>query len=530
MGSKKLKVWLPFLFAAVMAVGMAIGFKLREQTYGPLSFFKNNFNNNPLKEVVDLIQSKYVDKVAMDSVQTQTIEDLLSHLDPHSVYIPPIDVAMYNEDLQGNFEGIGVEFQIFNDTVNVVNVIDKGPAEKAGLQTGDKIIKVNDSITIAGKHLQPDDVRRILRGPKNSQVSVTILREGQLQKKIIQRGTIPLPSIDAAYMIAPTTGFIRISKFAESTYEEFMNALQNLQKQNMQKLILDIRGNGGGFLNEAVSIADEFLDDEKMIVYTQGEKVPRTEYRCQKPGLFEKGKIVVLIDETSASASEILSGALQDWDRATLIGRRTFGKGLVQQQFQLSNGGAVRLTVARYYTPLGRNIQKPYNKGKEQYEEELIERFHNGEVVIGDTSKPTGQAYKTPAGRIVYGGGGITPDIFVPFDTTAQPKVLTDLFLKGTLNNFAYHYFLNHKKTIASFRSPIDFYIQFNFTAADWTELSNYALRDSIYLNQLPAKAKDELLKKIPAFIARQQWQTEGYIQIANLSDAMITKALQVLQ
>jgi carboxyl-terminal processing protease len=203
---------------------------------------------------------------------------------------------------------------------------------------------------------------------------------------------------------------------------------------------------------------------------------------------------------------------------------------LVQQQFQLSNGGAVRLTVARYYTPLGRNIQKPYNKGKEQYEEELIERFHNGEVVIGDTSKPTGQAYKTPAGRIVYGGGGITPDIFVPFDTTAQPKVLTDLFLKGTLNNFAYHYFLNHKKTIASFRSPIDFYIQFNFTAADWTELSNYALRDSIYLNQLPAKAKDELLKKIPAFIARQQWQTEGYIQIANLSDAMITKALQVLQ
>ena len=389
MGSKKLQVWLPLLFAIVMVVGMFLGFQLKQNTSGGLVFLKNT-TRTPLQEIINLIQQKYVDNITPDSLNETVIDEVLSHLDPHSVYIPANELQSANEDLQGNFQGIGVEFQIFNDTVNVVNVIAEGPSFKSGVETGDKIIKVNDTINVARKNIRPDDIRKLLRGPGGTTVKITVLRSTQLKDIKIERGTIPIPSVDAAYIIASQTGFIRINKFAETTYREFMEAMEKLQKQGMQKLILDLRGNGGGFLGQAADIADEFLNDEKLIVYTQGTKVPRAEYRCKKDGVFEKGKLVVLVDETSASASEILSGALQDWDRATLIGRRTFGKGLVQQQFGLSDGSALRLTIARYYTPLGRNIQKPYDKGREQYEEELIERFHDGEVVRGDTTKPIG--------------------------------------------------------------------------------------------------------------------------------------------
>ncbi len=527
MGSKKLQVWLPLLFALVMIAGMYIGFRLKDATSGAV-FFQNT-RRSSLQEVLDLIRNKYVDDLPADSLKNVVIDDVLAHLDPHSMYIPAKELDGVNEELQGNFQGIGVEFQIFNDTVNVLNVIENGPSFKAGLQVGDKLIKVNDTTNIAGKKIKSDDIRKLLRGPGGSKVSVTVLRGDNQQQFTITRGTIPVPSVDVAYMITPKTGFIRINKFAETTYEEFMYNLELLQKKGMQQLVLDLRGNGGGLLNEAADIADEFLDDNKLIVYTQGSKVPRFEYRCKRDGLFEKGKLVVLVDETSASASEILAGALQDWDRATLIGRRTFGKGLVQQQFQLSDGSALRLTIARYYTPLGRNIQKPYNKGKEKYEEELINRFHNGEVVKGDTSKPTGQAFKTPGGHIVYGGGGITPDIFVPFDTTAQPEAINALYLKGTLSSFVYNYYIQNKNYFQQFHTPQDFAQHFSIGEKEWNALAGYARKDSIDLEKVPAKAKADFLPRLQAFIARQIWRTEGYFEVINPKDPMISKALTTI-
>ncbi|TKK66120.1 S41 family peptidase [Ilyomonas limi] len=530
MGSKKFQVWLPLLFAIVMTVGMVIGYQMRAKTAVANSFFQNNISSSVLPEILSLIKNKYVDKVGTDSLKADAINEMLAHLDPHSVYIPPSELQNVNEDLQGNFQGIGIEFQIFDDTVNVVNVIAGGPSDEAGMEIGDKMLAVYDTISIAGVNIKPDKIRNLLRGEGGTDVNVTVLRNGQQKKLTIERGTIPVPSVDVSYVIAPQTGFIRINKFAETTYEEFLDALKKLQQQHIQKLILDLRGNGGGFLNEAVSIADEFLDDNKLIVYTQGTNVPKTEYRCKREGLFEKGELVVLVDETSASASEILAGALQDWDRATIIGRRTFGKGLVQQQYNLTDGGALRLTVARYYTPLGRNIQKPYNKGKEAYEEELIQRFHNGEVVIGDTTKPTTQAFKTPGGHLVYGGGGITPDIFIPFDTTAQPQPVVDLFYKGTLSNFVYHYYMDHKSTLQSIKTPQQLTNQYRPDNNDWQQLVNFAQHDRINLSNVSETVKQDVLKKLSAYLARQMFRTEGYFVVTNPKDPMVEKALAVLQ
>lgn len=483
-----------------------------------------------MQEVLDLIRLRYVDKVPIDTIGDHAINTLLHQLDPHSVFIPASDIDYINDDLRGNFSGIGIEFQMFYDTVNVLNVLPGGPSAKAGLLIGDKFIKVNDSINIAGKHLQVDDIRKLLRGESGSPVKLTVMRNGQLVPVTVNRGTIAVPSVDAAYMITPTTGFIHITKFAETTYPEFMQALEKLKAQHMQKLILDLRGNGGGLLSQAVNIADEFLDDNKLIVYTEGSHVPRNEYRCKRPGLFEEGPLVLLVDEGSASASEVLSGALQDWDRATIVGRRSFGKGLVQEQFELSDGSALRLTVARYYTPLGRNIQKPYTEGYEKYEEEVSQRFHNGEVLKGDTTKKTGRAFKTPKGRIVYGGGAITPDIYVPFDTASMGKDLMKLFLKGTLSNFIYTYYINHKQAFEQYKKTTDLAANFKAGETEWNALKTFAARDSVNLTKATPKDKAYIIKRIPALVARQMWRYEGYYEVMNRSDDFVQKALEVLK
>ncbi|WP_315821765.1 S41 family peptidase [Paraflavitalea speifideaquila] len=413
---KKLQVWLPLLFALVLIAGMWIGFRLRENipnSRGPFATVKRS----SVQEVIDLINHRYVDKVNADSLTDDAIQAMLTHLDPHSIFIPAKYLDEINEDLQGNFEGIGVEFFIINDTVNITNVLADGPSDRAGLQVGDQFLKVGDS-TVAG-NIDGDRIKKLLRGTGGSEVQVAVLRNKQTIKATITRGTIPIYSVDASYMIDGTTGYIHLNKFSGTTYEEFMAATEKLQKLGMKQLIFDVRDNGGGILGEAVDIVDEFLDDNKLIVYTQGDKQKRQDFTCKRPGLLEQGKVILLVDENSASASEVVAGALQDWDRATIIGRRTFGKGLVQEQYDLANGAALRLTIARYYTPLGRNIQKPYNKGRAAYNDEVAERFHNGEMLKGDTStNHSGAAYKTPKGRTVYGGGGITPDIFIPFDTT----------------------------------------------------------------------------------------------------------------
>ncbi len=529
MRSKKLQVWLPFLLSIIMVLGMWIGYQLKANTNGGIGFLVNT-KSNTLQEILNIIRKDYVDPVAMDSLQEDAINDMLAHLDPHSIYIPARELQTVNEDMQGNFQGVGIEFQLFNDTVNVMNVIADGPAEKAGLQVGDQLLKVNDSISISGKGITAQDVTKSLRGPGKSVVKVTALRNGEMRQFQITRGLIPLPSVDVAYMIAPQTGFIHINKFSETTYQEFMAKLDKMKQEGMQKLILDLRGNGGGILTEATNIADEFLDDTKMIVYTKGDKIAPTEIRAIKDGMFEKGKLVVLIDETTASASEILAGALQDWDRATIIGRRSFGKGLVQQQFPLSNGGALRLTVARYYTPLGRSVQKSYAGGKDKYEAELMHRFVDGEVVHGDTSTPGGKAYKTPGGHLVYGGGGITPDIFIPFDTASQPHAVIQLYQKGTLTNFVYQYYLHNKSFFQAMKSPADLYNQFKPGEKEWQAFVGFAKKDSIDISTVPAVAKKSLLENIQALMARQRWRTEGYYEIDNHMDEAVQKALDVLK
>lgn len=507
---------------------MVIGYKLHENT-GRKGFF-NISNKSSMQEVLDLVRLRYVDDVKVDSLGNEAINNLLHQLDPHSVYIPARDLEYANDDLRGNFSGIGIEFQMFYDTVNVLNVLQGGPSEKAGILIGDKFLKVNDSIAIAGKKLDPDDIRRLLRGENGSPVKITLMRDKQIIPVTISRGTIPVPSVDAAYMLTPVTGFIHISKFGENTYREFMQALEKLQSQKMQKLILDLRGNGGGLLGQAVNIADEFLDGFKMIVYTQGSHVPKFEYKSKRDGLFEKGDLVLLVDEGSASASEVLSGALQDWDRATIVGRRTFGKGLVQEQFELNDGSALRLTVARYYTPLGRNIQKSYTEGYEKYEEEVTQRFHNGEVLKGDTTKKSGPAYKTPKGRVVYGGGGITPDVYVPFDTTTMGKQAIQLYVKGTLSNFIYNYYMQHKQEFQQFKSTDELATKYKAGEAEWTALRDFALKDTVRLDSIKPKDKADILGRIPGLIARQLWRYEGYYKVMNRSDSFVQKALHILK
>lgn len=527
MGSKKLQVWLPLLFAIVMVLGMSIGYGLKGNS--GISFF-NISRPSSMEEVLELINGKYVDQVNMDSINQSAIDEILSRLDPHSVYIPSSELKEVNEELMGNFQGIGVEFQIFNDTVNVLNVIKDGPAYKAGVLTGDALIKVNDSVRISGKKIKAEEIRKQLRGPAGSSVKVTVLRDGSLKNIYIKRGNIPVPSVDAAYMIAPKTGYLRINKFGGRTYEEFMQNMEKLQKTGMNKLILDLRGNGGGFMKEATSIADEFLDGEKLIVYTQGKRSPRVDYRCSKDGLFEKGKLVVLVDETSASASEVLTGALQDWDRATIIGRRTFGKGLVQQPFQLSDGSELRLTIARYYSPLGRNIQKPYNDGKEKYKEELMDRYHNGEMVKEDTSRHKGPSYKTPAGHIVYGGGGITPDIFVSFDTAKMKEPLTRLYYNNILTNFVYKYYIQNRSYFQTIKSSGNLAKQFIPGEKEWKMLSILASKDSLFLGNIKRKDKEEILKKIQELMSRQLFGNEGYIELINERDPVVKKGIEVLK
>jgi carboxyl-terminal processing protease len=525
---KKLNFWLPLLFAVIMILGMFIGFRLYPNT-STGGFFKTG-KLSPVQQVLDIVQDKYVDTVHIDSLGDDAIQGILRHLDPHSYYIPAVDQVEMNEDLQGNFQGIGVEFQILSDTVNITNVLAGGPSDKAGLLVGDKITRVNDSL-VAGNGITVERIKKLLRGPGASMVNVTMIRNHSSKTFTILRGIIPLPALDASYMIDRETGFIRINKFSRTTYEEFMTALDDLEKKGMKKLILDIRGNGGGIVDEAVNMADEFLGDDHLIMYTEGRKSPRKEYHAQRPGSFESGKLILLVDEGTASASEILAGALQDWDRATIIGRRTFGKGLVQQPFELNDGSELRLTIARYFTPLGRSIQKPYNNGRDAYNEEVIDRYHNGEVIHGDTaSTHAGPIYRTPSGRIVYGGGGITPDVFVAFDTTLIPVDVRSLYMSGSLNNFIYVYYISHQEELRKFKSPSEFYTGFKKGEEFWQELSVYVAKDSIDLNGL-SKADHRLVEiRVMALLARLIWRTQGYYYVLNQSDPVIKKAMELLE
>lgn len=527
MRNKKFQVWLPLLLSLVMIAGMLFGFRLHQQT-GADDFFKRE-KSSSLQETLDLIKSRYVDSVGIDSLKDDAINAVMDHLDPHSVYIPATNVSEANEDLIGNFEGIGVEFNLFNDTVNVIYVIPDGPSEKAGLRIGDKIIAV-DSNSIVSKILPVKDIRRLIRGRTGSTVTLTVLRNNARQKFPVTRGRIPLPSLDASYMVNATTGYMKLNKFSETTYREFMQGMEKLKAGGMQNLILDLRGNGGGYVTQAVNIADEFLDGEKLIVYTQGTNTEKKEYKAGKEGIFEKGKLVLLVDELTASASEILAGALQDWDRATIVGRRTFGKGLVQEQYGLSDGAAIRLTVARYYTPSGRSIQRPYDKGKKIYMDEIKDRYEHGEIINPDSIHlATEKKYKTTGGRIVYGGGGITPDAYIAVDTGSFAHNVTRLYLDGRFSAFVYQYYISHLTELQAYKTPADFAAGYKNTDNAWKQLVSYALQDSIYLSKVPPKDRKNIEERIKAYLARLKWRTQGFYEVYNTNDPIFLKAVETI-
>jgi carboxyl-terminal processing protease len=524
MGNKKLQAWLPLLLSLVMVVGLFFGYKLGSKNS---SFFSSN-KRSSLQEALDIIKTRYVDTVQSANLEGKALQQIMNELDPHSVYFPPVDLKEANEDLAGNFEGIGVEFNIFNDTVNIVYVIPGGPSEKAGLLIGDKVIKVNDSL-LTYKGVSGDDVKKHTRGKANSTARLQVLRNNKAISIQVSRGNIPVTSIDAAYMLDKTTGYIKLNKFTEHSYEEFMAALEALKNKGMTALVYDLRGNGGGFMNEAVDMVDEFLDGDKLIVYTEGLNSKKREYRCKRPGLFEKGKLVVLVDELSASASEVLAGALQDWCRATVIGRRTFGKGLVQEQYPLQDGAALRLTIARYYTPLGRSIQRSYAKGKKVYMDEMWQRFNSGEMISLDSLKSHhgGKRFTTPCHDTLYAGDGITPTVFIPLDTSLTHQRILQIVNSEAVSKGIYQYYLQHRQQLDGYKSSQEFISQFN-TAAMWNTMQAMEGVSSI-LRAVNAKEATLLQQRIKALLARYRWRNAGYFETLNAEDPMVTKALALI-
>lgn len=528
MENKKLQVWLPLLFSITMIAGIFIGYKMRDGMPGKSFFYMEK--RRPIQEIMDLIENKYVDDVNIGQLSDTAAEAMLSKLDPHSVLIPAVDLEQYNEEILGSFYGIGIEFNIFDDTLNVTNVLKDGPGYIAGINVGDKFLKAGNVI-IAGKKMESDSIRKLLRGERGSKINVHILRNTKEMDIVIQRDVIPVTSVDAFYMIDSITGFIRLNKFSTQTYREFMTSLESLKKQNMKKLVLDLRGNGGGVLDEAVDIADEFLPGDKLITYTEGKHSPKKEYRCKRQGQFEEGAVVVLIDEGTASASEILAGALQDWDRATIVGRRSFGKGLVQEQYDLSDQSALRLTIARYYTPSGRSIQRSYANGGKAYYEEISKRFTDGEILSADSIKnDSSKVYKTHSGKRIFGGGGISPDNFVAADTSRFGLLTAKAYTKGLIGDFGYKFFLSNRDNLEKYKTPGQFATSFTMTENDWKFFEEMGAKDSINFKDIAVPEKAYLLKALKTSIARQIWRNEGYFEVNNTEDQTVKKAMEILQ
>ena len=524
--------FMPLIYSLLIVLGILLGFVITHITSGKKNpMMQNGGKYDKIDDIISFIKLKYVDTVNTEQLTDNAIEKMLSTLDPHSVYIPKKDLEQTNESLDGNFEGVGIEFYIVQDTITVVSAISGGPSELVGIRAGDRIIKIEDT-SVAGIKIKNEDVIHKLRGPGATIVHVSILRSGSKDLKVfaIKRDKIPLYSIDAGYMIDDLTGYIKINRFSATTFKEFRKKLKDLKDKGMKKLVIDLRQNPGGYLNAATEIADELLDDQKMIVYTKGKSVDKVEYKANRPGEFESGKLTVLIDQGSASASEILSGALQDWDRGTIIGRTSFGKGLVQEQYELPDGSALRLTVARYYTPSGRCIQRSYDKGTEEYYNEVSDRFKKGEVMHEDSSMIRDTTvYKTSKGRIVYGGGGIKPDIFVPLDTTEDYDYLYKI--RVMIPEFVYRQYSADPSMLDKYSTLQQYNRGFTVPAAMRQEFRSTFSKDSIKLDD---KRYDKLTSKIDqlikAYLAKQKWQTDGFYYILNQDDKVVEKALEVMK
>jgi len=498
---------------------------------------QESVQKNQLKfgRLLRLVDSYYVDTTNVDELTENSIVHLLSELDPHSVYISKEEVQRMNEPLQGNFEGIGISFNIFKDTLLVTTTIPGGPSEKVGLRAGDRIVEV-DGENIAGTGIKNSDVFDLLRGKKGTKVEIKVVRKSSdemLEFKII-RDKIPINSLDASYMLDESTGYIKLNKFSATTTDEFTEAMNQLNQQNIENLVLDLRGNGGGYLKTAIEISDQFLENNKLVVYTEGTNEPKREYNATTSGIFENGNLIVLVDESSASASEIVSGAVQDWDRGLVIGRRSFGKGLVQKPYFLTDGSVVRLTTAHYYTPSGRCIQKPYDNGTEDYRRDRFERMAAGEFFSKDSIDLVDSLkYKTLInGRTVYGGGGVMPDIFVPMDTSSYFRYYNRLRRNQIVYNFVLDYVdKNRSKLKRKYAEFEDFNTNFEVTENMVNTIVANGEKEGIEKDQKSLDfTRENMKREIKALIARDIFARDDFYRIINEDDDAIRKALEVIK
>ncbi|WP_396168360.1 S41 family peptidase [Flavobacterium sp.] len=518
------KNYLPILFFATLALGILIGGWLNFPSQNQI-FVKNN-SKNKLNKLLDFIDNEYVDNVNADTITNRAINTILAQLDPHSVYIPPSEQIAVAESMRGEFVGIGVNFYMYKDSVAIIKPVENGPSEKAGIKSGDRILYA-DKTKLYGRKLPTDSLFSKLKGKEGSEVLVTVYRKSE-NKKLnikIKRGVIPIKSVDAVLLLSPSAGYIKINRFAESTYEEFYKGLTKLKEQGAKSLVIDLRDNGGGYLEQAVAIADEFLKDKQLIVFTKDKNGTLEKTYATKEGSFENGRLFVLINENSASASEILAGAIQDNDRGTIVGRRSFGKGLVQREMDFNDGSAVRLTIARYYTPTGRSIQKPYSKGNEDYQKESELRFKSGELYNKDSIKtPTTPKFKTPKGKIVYGGGGIVPDIFVPLELTPSKEHTVYLLQTGILGQFVFEQ-LDQNRNAFKGLSFEQFKVKIDGTDLYFNAFQKFLFRNGMNMNLDTNKA---LVKRyLAAEFARQLFNESKFYEIVLKEDAMIEKVLK---
>ncbi len=530
------RVYMPVILALVLIAGFYLGLQLRTPgtSASDSSFFSiGPDRHNKINNVINYIYDAYVDSVSREYLTEESIRALMKNLDPHSSYIPASDFRRLNDPLMGSFEGIGIEFNMIKDTVVVVHPIPGGPSEKAGIMPGDRIVMVEDSL-IAGVNMSTADVVDMLMGKKGTTVTISVMRTGVpgLMPFSLARDQIPSFSMDIAYMVDEHIGYIRLNKFSVSTYQEFVSGLDQLLEQGMEKMILDLRGNGGGFLDAAIMVADELLEAGQLIVYTDGRKRPRTYARARQNGRLETQALIVLIDEWSASASEIIAGAVQDNDRGLVIGRRSFGKGLVQEQVQLSDGSALRLTIARYYTPTGRSIQKPYEEGEEAYFNEFIQRYHNGEMVSPDSIRfDESLRFETPGGRTVYGGGGIMPDIFVPLESDNDITFFNQVFNRGHIYIFAFDYADRHRASLEQYSDARDFIEGFVLTNTIYNTFLNYAREHGMHIPDHINRETETLIRSnLKAYIGRNIIGAEAFFPVLHTTDRTFLEAMEILR
>ena len=520
----KNKIYFPLFLSLAVVFGIFIGSMLNYPKRNSLSFFKGNPQEVKIKKLMDFIQYDYVDKVDTDSLLDGTIRQILSKLDPHSVYIPVSEHDAIAESMNGEFVGVGIRFRMFKDSLTVISVVKNGPSDKVGIKAGDRIL-IADKDTLYGKNLGSDYIIKKLKGKPNTKVELQIYRKTKdtLLDFTLKRGRIPLISVQSHYMMNDSLGYIKIDKFANTTYDEFKTALTDLQQQNMKRLVLDLRGNPGGYLGIATQIIDEFLEKDKLIVFTKnnGGKIDKS-FATSK-GSFENGQLYVLIDENSASASEIVAGALQDNDKGIIVGRRSFGKGLVQQEMELGDGSAVRLTVSRYYTPTGRSIQKPYDgENGENYYNDYLTRYYSGELTNGDSIKVVDSLkYMTPKGKTVYGGGGIVPDVFVSIDTTSY----FGNFNFRTLDNFVFEYIDNHREEVNKWNVE-DFRVNFD---KDQRILNEYLLQFN-NARKITPESISYLRKYLKSIFAQHLFDENVFYEMLNENDQMLKRVYDLEQ